>query len=47
MVSINKKCKTKENPNGTIKIWKLKKVKNKNEKNWTKNGCHNNKLEMR
>ena len=32
MVSINKKCKTKENPNGTIKNWKLKKVKNKNGK---------------
>ena len=32
MVSINKKCKTNENPNGTIKNWKLKKVKNKNEK---------------
>ena len=46
MVSINKKCKTKENPNRTSKNWKLKKVKNKNEKNWTKNGCHNNKLEM-
>ena len=29
MVSTNKKCKTKENPNGAIKNWKLKKVKTK------------------